>query len=150
MKEVWTGADHRSMGRVRPLRHDIGTAVPVYMYLARVSWTNRDKYRSPWALTWIDGTYMLFLHSPVQLHHINSPSTRCCDRTRLARSATVQTSPGAAGPAIVGSDPAILHESLWFNDRSIVLSVERTLFRVHHSDLCTVRNPCRHVKHSSA
>jgi len=38
----------------------------------------------------------------------------------------------------VGSDPASAtrHESLWFDDGSVVLSVEQTLFRVHRSILC--------------
>jgi hypothetical protein len=34
------------------------------------------------------------------------------------------------------SDPAVRHESLWFDDGSIVLSLERTLFRVNPSILC--------------
>ena len=34
------------------------------------------------------------------------------------------------------SDSAIRHEKLWFNDGSIVLSVQQTLFRVHRSVLC--------------
>ena len=47
----------------------------------------------------------------------------------------VSNSPCAESVSI-GSDPAIRHESLWFDDGSVVLSVERTLFRVHHSVLC--------------
>jgi len=34
------------------------------------------------------------------------------------------------------SDPAVRHESLWFDDGSIVLSLEPTLFRVNPSILC--------------
>jgi hypothetical protein len=38
----------------------------------------------------------------------------------------------------VRTDPAsaIRHESLWFDDGSIVLCVEHTLFRVHRTILC--------------
>ena len=47
----------------------------------------------------------------------------------------VSNSPCAESDSI-GLDPAIRHESLWFDDGSLVLSVERTLFRMHRSVLC--------------
>ena len=53
-----------------------------------------DKYRSRELV--LHSTHLLFLHSEIQLHHNSSPSTRCSDQTRLARSATIharKTSP---------------------------------------------------------
>jgi hypothetical protein len=36
----------------------------------------------------------------------------------------------------IASDSDIRHKTFWFDDGSIVLSVEQTLFRVHRSVLC--------------
>jgi len=45
----------------------------------------------------------------------------------------VSNSPCTGSVSQGSPDHAIRHDSLWFDDGSVVLSVEQTLFRVHHS-----------------
>jgi hypothetical protein len=71
---------------------------------------------------------VLSIHQPTALKYMPNPLKR-------ARTEIDGESSGTSGSSNVSTPNMTRHPDLWFNDGSIILNAEKTLFRVHQSIL---------------